>query len=492
MRATSLDDRRRIQRREQILLWLGFGFLTLNAVVLAVMRVSQDGLTGAAILMVLPAWGVSAWLLHRTLDRRLPDRDPFLLPAGLLLMGWGVLAIWRLLPEYGARQLAWFLAVVGLTYEIARMRSVTIWLRRYRLVWLTAGLALLGATLFLGTNPSGGESRLWLGCCGQYLQPSEPLRILLIAYLASFLAERMMPGSDEPGRFGLRAVLIPLTVVWGLAVALLAAQRDLGAGSLFLGLLVVLLYLCFRRWEIVAAGGLLLVAAGTLASALSPVVASRVETWLNPWGDPLTSSYQALQGLFSLAAGGVLGIGPGMGEPGLVPAVHTDYIFVGMAEEWGLAGGLGILALLAIVVARGLRAATVSRDSYSAVLGAGLAIALGLQAFIILGGVLRLVPVTGITLPFVSYGGSSLLTTGLALALLIRISALPGDRPRFRRSIRHIHTAGVVLWGALALALGWWMIVRGPALRERLENPRTHEPSGWVGDAVRLDAIVIA
>lgn len=455
------------------MLGLAFGFLALNATALAAVRASQVGLPGAAILVVLPAWGASAWLLHRTLDRRLPDRDPFLLPAGLLLMGWGILAIWRLLPEFGARQLAWFLMVVAVIYEVARMRSVTVWLRRYRLVWLTAGLSLLGLTLILGTNPSGGESRLWLGCCGQYLQPSEPLRILLIAYLASFLADRMMPGSDEPGRFGLRSVLIPLLVVWGMAVALLAAQRDLGAGSLFLALLVVLLYLTFERWEVLAVGFVLLVAAGLAAGVLSPVVLSRVETWLNPWDDPLTSSYQALQALFALAAGGTVGIGPGLGEPGLVPAVHTDYIFAAMSEEWGLAGGLGVLALLAIIVARGLRAATISRDSFSAVLGAGLSIALGIQAFIILGGVLRLLPITGITLPFVSYGGSSLLTTGLGLALLIRISALPGDRPRFRRSIRHIHTAGVVMWAVLALALGWWMIVEGPELRERQENPRT-------------------
>ncbi|HSR48896.1 MAG TPA: FtsW/RodA/SpoVE family cell cycle protein [Anaerolineales bacterium] len=475
--AISTEAHDRIRKREAILLALAFGFLLVNAVALALTAAGRVGVPGLSVLSVVPAWGASAWLLHRVLNRRLPDRDPFLLPSGLLLMGWGILVIWRLLPEFGARQLAWFLAVTALIFEVARMQSVTAWLRRYRLVWLLGGLFLLALTLFMGTNPSGGESRLWLGCCGQYFQPSEPLRLLLIAYLASFLADRMLPGSEEPARYGLRSVLVPLLVVWGLAVALLAAQRDLGAGSLFLALLVVVLYLAFRRWEILLVGLGLLITAGVAAASLSSVVQARVETWLNPWDDPLTSSYQSLQALFALASGGLVGAGPGLGSPGLVPAIHTDYIFVAMGEEWGLAGGLGVLALLAVITSRGLRAATLSRDNYSAILAAGLSIAIGLQAFIILGGVLRLVPLTGVTLPFVSYGGSSLLTTGIAFAVLIRISARQGDHPRFAAVIRRIHAAGIVLWAALALSLGWWMIVRGPALSGRAENPRSHVPA---------------
>jgi cell division protein FtsW len=423
-------------------------------------------------LLLLPAWAVSAWLLHRSLDRWLPDRDPLLLPSGLLLMGWGVLAVWRLLPEFGARQLAWFLAVTGIIYEVGRTRAVLFWLRRYRLAWLLLGLALLGLTLFFGTNPSGAEARLWLGCCGLYMQPSELLRLLLIAYLASYLAERLLPGSDQPARAGLWPILVPLLVVWGVAVALLAAQRDLGTGTLILSLLAVLLYLVSRRWEALVIGGALLLIAGFAATSFSSVVQARIETWLNPWDDPLASSYQTLQALLAMATGGIFGTGPGFGAPGIVPAAHTDFVFAAVVEEWGLAGGLGMLGLLAVVTSRGLRAATQARDAYGAILGAGLAIAIGLQAFIILGGVLRLMPLTGIPLPFVAYGGSSLLTTGVALALLIRISAQRSEKPRFAKSIQRIHTAGLLVWAILALAVGWWSVVRGPELRSRPENPR--------------------
>jgi hypothetical protein len=173
-----------------------------------------------------------------------------------------------------------------------------------------------------------------------------------------------------------------------------------------------------------------------------------------------------------MATGGFLGTGPGFGAPGIVPAAHTDFIFAAIVEEWGLVGGMGLLGLLAVVTSRGLRAATQARDSYAAILGAGMAIAIGIQAFLILGGVLRLLPLTGIPLPFVSYGGSSLLTTGVALALLIRISGLRSEKARFAASVRLVHTAGLLAWAALALALGWWTVVRGPELRARPENPR--------------------
>jgi cell division protein FtsW (lipid II flippase) len=477
--AISSEPARSDSRREAILLLIGFGFLAISALSMAwaVYRVTPAATQPPGFLLLLPGWAVSAWLLHRSLDRWLPGHDPLLLPCGLLLMGWGVLAVWRLLPEFGARQLAWFLAVTGIIYEIARMRGTLFWLRRYRLAWLLLGLILLGLTLFFGTNPSGAEARLWLGCCGLYMQPSELLRLLLIAYLASYFADRLMPGSDRPARRDLWPLLLPLLVVWGLAVALLAAQRDLGTGSLILSLLAVLLYLVSRRWEVLAFGVLLLIAAGLAAMSMSEIVQSRVETWLNPWNDPLASSYQTLQALLAMATGGILGTGPGFGAPGIVPAAHTDFVYAAIVEEWGLAGGLGLLSLLAVVTSRGLRAATQARDSYAAILGAGLAIAIALQAFLILGGVLRLLPLTGIPLPFVSYGGSSLLTTGVALALLLRISALRSERPRLGPPIRRIHTAGLVVWAALALAVGWWTVVRGPELRARPENPRPEVPT---------------
>jgi cell division protein FtsW (lipid II flippase) len=487
---TSTDAVGSAGRREAVLLLIGFGFLTLSAgsMAWAGFLHSPGATEMPGYLLLLPGWAVSAWLLNRSLNRWLPGRDPFLLPCGMLLMGWGVLAVWRLLPEFGARQLAWFLAVTGVIYEVGRMRGTLSWLRRYRVAWLLLGLVLLGLTLFFGTNPSGGEARLWLGCCGLYMQPSELLRLLLIAYLASYFADRLMPGSDRPAQRGLWPVLMPLLVVWGIAVALLAVQRDLGTGSLILALLAVLLYLVSRRWEALAIGFGLLLLAGLAAMSLSAVVQSRVETWLNPWNDPLASSYQTLQALLAMATGGTLGTGPGFGAPGIVPAAHTDFIFAAIVEEWGLVGGVGLLGVLAVLISRGLRAATMAKDAYAAILAAGLAIAIGIQSLLILGGVLRLLPLTGIPLPFVSYGGSSLLTTGVALALLISISALRSQRPRFAASVRRIHTAGLLVWAILALSVGWWTVARGPELRARPENPRPEAPAPvGVDPPTRLD-----
>lgn len=412
-------------------------------------------------------------------------RDPLLLPSAMVLMGWGVLTVGRLLPEFGARQLAWFLAAVVVIYETLTFHRLNLWLRRFRLAWLTLGLILLALTLFFGTNPSGGEARLWLGCCGQYLQPSEPLRLLLVAYLASYFADRLMPGSDRPLRSGLLPVLLPLLLLWALAVALLAAQRDLGAGSLFLMLLAALLYLVFQRWEALAAGGVLLVAAGAAAARLSPAVLARVETWLNPWADPLATSYQTLQGLMAMAAGGLTGVGPGAGLPVMVPAAHTDFIFAAIVEEWGLAGGMGVLLLLTVLTSRGLRAATRAADPYTAILAGGLSISIGLQAVLILAGVVRLLPLTGVPLPLVSYGGSSLLTTAFALGLILRISSAPGPRPRFGASMRRIYAAGLLTFAALALAATWWTVVQGPELRVRPDNPRSFEVHNLRG-TVRL------
>ena len=205
--ATSVEPADGGGRRERLLLALAFVFLALSASAMgwaAALGSAPSGPAGpVGFLLVLPAWAASAWLLHRALNRWLPGRDPLLLPCGMVLMGWGLLAVWRLLPEFGARQLAWFLAAVGILYEVFRLRRATPWLRRYRLAWLSLGLVLLTLTLFFGTNPSGAEARLWLGCCGQYMQPSEPLRLLLIAYLASYFADRLMPGSDRPAQGGL-------------------------------------------------------------------------------------------------------------------------------------------------------------------------------------------------------------------------------------------------------------------------------------------------
>jgi cell division protein FtsW (lipid II flippase)/cell division protein FtsI/penicillin-binding protein 2 len=462
-------------RREAWLLGVAFAFLVLTTLALLLAPAVRAGSWQAFAssprpLLVLPVWAAAAIALHRQLSIRHPNRDPLLFPVGLLLAGWGALLVLRLSPTYGLRQIAWLAVGALLAWIVLRLPADMRWLRRYRYVWLTGGLALTALTLLAGTNPSGGEERLWLGCCGVYLQPSEPLRLLLLAYLASFLADRLSFGWAAR-RTELRSAMLPLFLIWGVSVGILLVQRDLGTGTLLLGLLAVMLYLTADRWQVLLAALVLAVIGAAAGYLLFDVVRLRILAWLNPWADPMGGSYQVIQGLIAYASGGLFGRGPGIGAPGLVPIAVSDYIFAAVGEEWGLAGGVALITLYALLVQRGLRAARRCADPFRALLGGGIAAAFGLQALMILGGVLRLLPLTGITLPFLSYGGSSLITSMVGLALLTTISA-GGSVNRFDRPVRVVQAGMTFGWIALALALGWWTIVRGPALTTRTDNPR--------------------
>lgn len=472
---TSTEPDNRQDRREARLLGVAFAFLVLTALALLTAPAVRAGLwlafaSSLRPLIVLPVWGAAAIALHRQLSIRHPNRDPLLLPVGLLLAGWGALLVLRLSPTYGLRQIAWLGVGALLAWVVLRLPADMHWLRRYRYVWLAGGLTLTALTLLAGTNPSGGAERLWLGCCGVYLQPSEPLRLLLLAYLASFLADRLSFGWAVR-RTELQSAMVPLFFVWGVSAGILLAQRDLGTGTLLLGLLAVMLFLTTDRWQVLLTAIVLAAIGAVAAYLLFDVVRLRIQAWLNPWSDPMGASYQVIQGLIAYASGGLFGRGPGIGAPGLVPIAVSDYIFAAVGEEWGLTGGVALIALYALLVQRGLRAARCSSDPFRALLAGGIAAAFGLQAIMILGGVLRLLPITGITLPFLSYGGSSLVTSMVGLALLATLSE-DGPANRFDRPVRVVQAALTLGWVALALALGWWTVVRGPALTTRTDNPR--------------------
>ena len=293
------------RRREAWLLAIAFVFLLLTALAALLAPAVREGSwqafgTAALALVVLPVWATAAVGLHRQLSSRHPDRDPVLLPVGLLLAGWGVLLILRLSPAYGLRQLVWLMIGASLAWVVLRLPADLRWLRRYRYVWLAGGLLLTAMTLLFGTNPSGGEQRLWLGCCGIYLQPSEPLRLLLLAYLASFLADRLSFRWSER-KPGLRTALLPLFFVWGASAGIVLVQRDLGTGTLLLGLLAVMLYVATGRWQVLLAGVILAGLGATAGYALFDVVRLRVQAWLDPWADPMGGSYQVIQGLIAYA-----------------------------------------------------------------------------------------------------------------------------------------------------------------------------------------------
>lgn len=428
-------------------------------------------------------WLVAFGIAHRQTAHQLPFRDPYLLPIAAILSGWGLLTIFRLAPNFGYRQSMWLLVAVALISAGLRLPHDLGFFRRYKYLWLTGGLLLTAMTFLIGINPSGAPSpRLWLGGYGLYLQPSEPLKLLLVVYLAAYLSAgfsgftpRLLLLSPS-----LMPLLAPTLLMTGLALLLLTLQRDLGTATIFLFLYAAIVYMASGNKRILWLTSLALIIAAVAGYNLFDVVRLRVEAWFDPWTDPSGRSFQIVQSLLAIANGGLFGRGPGLGSPGLVPVPHSDFIFVSIVEETGLLGALGLLLLLGMLTVRGLRAALRAPDCFRRFLAAGLTAYLISQSILIIGGNVRLLPLTGVTLPFVSYGGSSLVTSFLALFFLLVISDQEQVRPAaFMTTPRpephlYLQISAFLLCGLLAsaLATGWWSFVRAPELLERTDNAR--------------------
>lgn len=452
----------------------------------------------------LLAWLAVFGLAHRLVQRHLVQPDTLLLPVAGLLTGWGLLSIFRLDAGFGLRQSAW-LVVGGVIFAVGvRQPGLLGWLRRYKYLWLTGGLLLTGLTLVAGTSPSGFGPQLWLGGGGLYLQPSEPLKLLLIVYLAAYLADRLAVPAENPAASpaanwlaailrlsgGWLPLLAPTLVMVGLALALLVVQRDLGTASILLFLFVSILYLSSGRLRLVFAGAGAVALAGLAGYWLYDLVRLRVEAWLNPWIDPSGRSFQIVQSLLAIANGGLLGRGPGMGNPALVPVALSDFIYAAILEESGLIGGLALLGLLAILAQRGMLSAVLNSDPFQRLLAAGLTAYLVGQSILIIGGNTRLLPLTGVTLPFVSYGGSSLVTSFIALLLLLKTSQQPvGKRAASPAGPAYLHLTSLLLAGLAGLALvsGWWAVVRAPALQTRTDDARRSISDRFVQRGALLD-----
>jgi cell division protein FtsW (lipid II flippase) len=425
-------------------------------------------------------WIGLVYLAHRQSRRWLAERDPYLLPIGAFLSGWGLMTIWRLSPAFGWRQTFWLVISLVLVILGFRLPGNLNFLRRYKYLWLSGGLILTALTLIFGTNPGGlDHPRLWLGCCGFYLQPSEPLKQLLIIYLAGYFAG--FPLTTDSGRLaGYRklsffAQLAPTVFMSGLAIILLLVQRDLGTATVFLFIYAVIVFLATGNRWLPVISGLAILIAGAAGYGLFDVVRIRIDAWLNPWMDASGRSFQIVQSLLAVANGGLLGRGPGLGNPGLVPVQHSDFIFSAIVEESGLWGGLGFLLCLALLGTRGIIIALRATDPFRRYLAAGLITHLISQGILIIGGNIRVLPLTGVTLPFVSYGGSSLLTSFISLLLLLLISnreekqpaILLNEKPYLQLTV--IFLAGILVCG---LVLGWWGYWRGPDLLLRTDNAR--------------------
>ncbi len=359
------------------------------------------------------------------MKRRLPGHDPLLLALPIFLSGWGLVAIERLAPAFADRQAIWLVISMLALLGAACMPGPLRWLRRYRYSLLASAMLLLLATIALGTNPSGFEfaPRLWLSLGSVYFQPSELMKVILVAFMASYLAEHNL--SWQTGATAASPRLLgPMLLMWLLSMVILVWQRDLGTAMLFFIVFLLLLYLTSGDPRIIAGGLVLILLAGLAGYHLFDVVRLRVEIWLNPWPEADGRAYQIVQSLMAFAAGGIFGSGVGLGYPGYVPVAHSDFIFAAIAEEWGLLGVIGILSCLGALAWRGIAIALAHPGAtFHKLLAVALSMTLLVQALMIMAGVLKLLPLTGVTLPFISYGGSSLLACHLMIGFLLRLSA---------------------------------------------------------------------
>ncbi|MEY2817556.1 MAG: hypothetical protein RL275_1019 [Chloroflexota bacterium] len=429
-------------------------------------------------------WCLFTYLAHRTLIHYLPERDPYIFPAAALLSGWGLLTVWRLDEDFGARQATWFgISVVVLILSIRYLRNLSFF-KNYKYIFLSSGLLITALTLIFGTNPMGVGPRLWLGVWGVYFQPSEPLKILLVIYLSAYLSEKVNI------RLSSLPLLIPTLVVTGVALLLLVVQRDLGTASIFIFIFTIFLFIVTGRRRILIGTGTFLLGTLLIGYFLIDIIHIRVVGWLNPWDDPTGNSYQIIQSLLAVANGGTLGRGLGIGSPLLVPVAISDFIFAAIAEETGLLGTLGLIATIWLLLARGLTIALRAPDNFRRHLAAGIVAYLGVQSLLILGGNLRLLPLTGVTLPFVSYGGSSLLTSFIALYLLLSISNTDDDEPApLANPAPYSILAGIFAVGLAACALtgSWWSLIRGEDLLTRTDNARRSIADRYVHRGEILD-----
>ena len=404
--------------------------ITVGAYVLV--GIASKGTVPANWTWVAGGFGVLVLVLHGVLRYAAPYADPVILPITSAINGLGLVVIHRLdlakETSLANRQLLWTALGVGAAVAVILLVRDHRILARYTWTAAVVGFALLLLPLlpFIGKNIRG--ARIWIGLGPLSFQPGEIAKILLALFFAGYL----VTARDSLALVGRRFLgmqfprardLGPILVAWALSLGVLVFERDLGTSLLFFGLFVAVLYVATERTSWIVIGLGLFVAGAVVAWQIFSHVQRRVDIWLHPFApDTFDNAYQVIQGLYGMASGGLVGTGLGEGRPDIIPFAESDFIFTAIGEELGLTGIFALLLLYLVLVERGLRTAIGARDGFGKLLAAGLSFTVALQVFVVAGGVTRVIPLTGLVLPFLAYGGSSLLSNWIVVAILLRIS----------------------------------------------------------------------
>ena len=363
-----------------------------------------------------------------------PGADPAILPVVFVLSGIGITFVTRLAPDLAVNQVMWlFLAIVCMVLVLAFVRNIDD-LARYKYTLGVAGLVLILLPMLFGVEQSG--SKLWLNLFGVSFQPGELAKIFVTLFLAAYLADNrellsVAQHQVGPFTFPRLRMLAPVFVMWGVSLAIVVFERDLGSAVLFFTIFVIMLFVATGRVGYVVVSVVLLALGAFACYHLFSHVKVRFDIWIDPFQDPSNTGLQIVQSLYSLADGGLVGQGIGRGLPTLIPVVESDFIFSAIGEEMGLLGGAAVIFLYMLFCVRGFATAARAKSDMAAFTCVGLTSAIGFQAFLIIAGVTRLMPLTGVTLPFMSQGGSSLLASFIIVALLLRA----GDQATGREAL---------------------------------------------------------
>jgi len=374
---------------------------------------------------------------HIAMRALAPRADATLLPLAALLNGIGFVTITRIdrdaTDQLAPSQAVWtavgVLAFIGTLFVVRRVAL----LERYRYTFLFFGIVALLLPLVPGVGREINGARLWVRLGPINFQPGEVAKVLLVVFLAGYLVDKrevLARGVRQIGRLRLPAAkhLGPLFLAWGFSLVVMIRQKDLGSSLLFFAVFAVMLYIATERTAFLLAGGVLFVAGAVIGYALFGHVQDRVSVWADPWASGEAQGFQIVQSMFALGTGGFAGTGLGLGRPNIIPNAATDFVFSAIGEELGLLGTAAVVVGFLLFVGAGYRIAVQADRPFPKLFAAGLTSIIGIQTFIIIGGVTRLIPLTGITLPFVSYGGSSLIANFVVLALLLRISDETAER----------------------------------------------------------------